>query len=180
MKINNDVEMKEHKVSPVLLSHKAGALVSRYEPGVVGGTCRRIKIVPQNNNNDNNNSKRQQPEKPAVWRDRSRAVGGVAVGGPEGDQERDSGTVSVSPKVTQVTGVGAAGKSASHKTADLTPPPASCVHFLQQANCSAYLAIQQKIFKPERQPQASEKLMLISLEFNLRFWITADGGISKR
>ena len=25
MKINNDIEMKEHKVSPVLLNHKAGA-----------------------------------------------------------------------------------------------------------------------------------------------------------
>ena len=27
----NDIEMKEHKVSPVLLNHKAGALVSLIE-----------------------------------------------------------------------------------------------------------------------------------------------------
>ena len=31
MKTNNDIEMKEHKVSPVLLNHKAGALVSLIE-----------------------------------------------------------------------------------------------------------------------------------------------------
>ena len=31
MKINNDIEMKEHKLSPVLLNHKAGALVSLIE-----------------------------------------------------------------------------------------------------------------------------------------------------
>ena len=31
MKINNNVEMKEHPVSPVLLNHKAGALVSLIE-----------------------------------------------------------------------------------------------------------------------------------------------------
>ena len=31
MKINNNIEMKEHPVSPVLLNHKAGALVSLIE-----------------------------------------------------------------------------------------------------------------------------------------------------
>ena len=28
MKINNDIEMKEHEASPVLLNHKAGALLN--------------------------------------------------------------------------------------------------------------------------------------------------------
>ena len=70
--------------------------------------------------------------------------------------------------------------SGIHQSQDSrSDPPSSFLRALLQQQIAQLISPSTEIFKPERQPQASEKFMLIFTGVQFKFWITADGDISR-